>query len=582
MRDFYSSLLTLLLMPLVFCAFSLASSNAIAQCAECTPDSSCMSADGFPMMCPLVPPDATVNDYYSENITFYLPSTVTAQGFTATIQEVEITSITGLPFGLVLTFNGDDNVFLPASGENFGCATVCGTPLIPGTYQVSINANVTVVVSGFETSLPQSFSTTLTVVPGEGETNSFTFDQSAGCGSVEVDFYASYNAPAPSITTYSWVFSNGETSSLANPENILFETPGSYNASLTTTISALALEQVSITGLSDGWFSELLDEELFGFGDPDPYFILVNGNNDTVYTSESITNTETPSWTLSPITLNDPPYSIVFFDDDPISEDDFLGEFTITLSEGPNSFNASDGTAGNYEIGQLITTQITDSTTIQVFPLPDSTLTLNNNIATVEEQDFTSIVWYQDGSLTDAFIGNTATLTEGGQYSAQVTNMYGCSVNTNQVTYCAPVTIEYTPAAQELYVSEGFASYQWYFNGIAMKGGNNYYVNTNEPGNYSVVVTTEYGCVTESEVYILIISVEEQNNTLVNLFPIPSRDNINVQLTTPAPWAITDITGRTIMAKQASSSAFTINIESLPVGVYFLQANESRIRFVKE
>jgi PKD repeat protein len=399
---------------------------------------------------------------------------------------------------------------------------------------------------------------------------------------LEVDFNASYNAPAPSITTYSWVFGNGQTSSIANPENILFNAPGSYSAALTTTISTPTLEFVTITGLSDAWFSELLDEELFGFGAPDPYFLLINGNSDTVYTSESIANTETPSWTLSPITLNDPPYSIVFFDDDPFSDDDYLGAFSITLGQGPHTFSSAEGTAGSYTIGQLITTQITDSTTIQVFPLPDSTLTLINNIATVEEQNFTSIVWFQDGELTDEFIASTAALTTGGVYSAQVTNVYGCSANTNSVTYCAPVTIEYIPPAQELYVSEGFASYQWYFNGIAMKGGNNYYINTNEPGNYSVTVTTDYGCVTESSVYILIISVEEQENTLINLFPIPARELINVQLTTPAPWAITDITGRTIMADLSASSVFTINIESLPVGVYFLQANESRIRFVKE
>jgi hypothetical protein len=540
-----------------------------------------MSTDGFPMMCPLVPPDATVNDYYSENITFYLPATVNSMGFTATIQMIEITSISGLPFGLTLTFNDDDNVFLPASGENFGCATVCGTPLIPGTYQVSINANVTVVVSGFETSLPQSFSTTLTVVAGEGETNSFTFDQSAGCGSVEVDFNASYSAPAPSITSYQWTFDNGTTSSVASPENILFQSPGSYIASLTTTISSATLDQISITSLSNAWSGDVEENDFLG-GDPDVFFELINGDSVVIFTSESIANNVTPSWVISPISLNEPPYTIVFYDEDPISNDDLLGGFTINQIPGSASFSSAGGTEGNYEIGQLITTQITDSTTIQVFPLPDSTLTLNNNVATVEEQSFTSIVWYQDGALTDAFSGNTATLAEGGQYGAQVTNMYGCSVNTNQVTYCAPVTIEYIPAAQELFVSEGFASYQWYFNGIAMKGGNSYYVNTNEPGNYSVVVTTEYGCVTESEVYILIISVEEQDNTLVNLFPIPARDNINVQLTTPAPWNITDITGRTIMADQASSSAFTINIESLPVGVYFLQANNSRIRFVKE
>ena len=580
MLDFYSSLYTLLLKALLFCGLLVANHNVVAQCAECTPDSSCMSTDGFPMMCPLVPPDATVNDYYSENITFYLPATFTFSGITATLQLVEITSVSGLPFGLALTFNNDDNIFLPSSGENFGCATICGTPLIPGNYQVSISANVTAVVSGFEILQPQSFSTSLTVVAGEGQTNSFTFDQSAGCGSVEVDFNASYNAPAPSITTYSWVFGNGQTSSIANPENILFETPGTYNASLTTTISIPALEQVSITGLSDAWFG--IDEENFLFGEPDVYFFLINGNNDTVYTSSAVTDNETPSWTLSPITLNDPPYSIVFFEDDPLTEDDSLARFSITLTEGPNSFSAAEGTAGNYTIGQLITTQITDSTIIQVFPLPDSTLTLNNNIATVEEQNFTSIVWFQDGELTDEFIASTAALTTGGVYSAQVTNVYGCSANTNQIAYCAPVTIEYIPTAQELYVSETFSSYQWYFNGVAMKGGNNYYITTNEPGNYSVTVTTDYGCVTESGVYILIISVEEQENTLINLFPIPARDLINVQLTTPAPWAITDITGRTIMAEQSASSVFTINIESLPIGVYFLHANESRIRFVKE
>jgi hypothetical protein len=122
---------------------------------------------------------------------------------------------------------------------------------------------------------------------------------------------------------------------------------------------------------------------------------------------------------------------IFFFDDD------YLGTFSITLGQGPQTFSSAEGTAGNYTIGQLITTQITDSTTIQVFPLPDSTLTLINNIATVEEQNFTSIVWFQDGELTDEFIAGTAALTTGGIYSAQVTNVYGCSANTNQVAYCA-------------------------------------------------------------------------------------------------------------------------------------------------
>jgi hypothetical protein len=542
-----------------------------------------MSTDGFPLMCPLIPPDATVNNYYSENITFYLPTLVTdpGSGLTVTLQEVEITSIAGLPFGLALTFNNDDNVFMPSSGENFGCATVCGTPLIPGTYQVSINADVTVLVAGFQTSIPQSFTTTLTVIAGEGQTGSFTFDQSAGCGSLEVDFNASYSAPSPSITTYEWTFGNGTTSSLANPENILFDSPGAYAATLSTTISIPTIDQISISGLSNAWSGDIEENGFLG-GLPDVYFQLINGDTTIIFTSESIANNEAPAWVLSPISLNEPPYTLVFYDEDPVSADDLLGEFDIALNPGSIPFESSNGTSGTLEIGLQVTTSITDSTIIQVFPLPNSSLTLNDSLATVAETNPTSIVWLQDNLPSSELSGNTTILAEGGIYSAQVTNMYGCTVSTNEVVYCSPLTISYIPAAQELFVSESFSTYQWFFNGLPIKGGNSYYASALEPGNYSVTVTTDYGCVTESEVYILIISVEEKESSIISLFPVPAQNTINIQLETPSQWAITDITGRKVMAEQSTSSVFAINIETLPNGVYFFHAIESTIRFVKE
>ena len=585
MRKSYSAYNTCILRLLaVFCCLIVVSKNSgYAQCAECAPDSSCMSTDGFPLMCPLIPPDATVNNYYSENITFYLPTLVTdpGSGLTVTLQEVEITSITGLPFGLALTFNNDDNVFMPLSGENFGCATVCGTPLIPGTYQVSINADVTVLVAGFQTSIPQSFATTITVIAGEGQTGSFTFDQSAGCGSIEVDFNASYSAPSPSITTYEWTFDNGTTSTLANPENILFDTPDTYVAALTTTISIPTIDQISITGLSNAWSGDIEENNFLG-GLPDVYFQLINGDSAIIFTSESIANNEAPAWVLSPISLNEPPYTLVFYDEDPVSDDDLLGEFNIALNPGSVPFESSNGTSGTFEIGLQVTTSITDSTIIQVFPLPDSSLTLNDNLATVAENNPTSIVWLQDNFPSGELSGNTTILAEGGIYSAQVTNMYGCTTNTNEVVYCAPITISYIPAAQELFVSEGFTSYQWFFNGLPINEGNNYYISALEPGNYSVTVTTDYGCVTESEVYILIISVEEIENSIISLFPIPAQNTINIQLEAPSKWAITDITGRKVMAEKSTSSVFAINIETLPNGIYFFHAEENTIRFVKE
>jgi hypothetical protein len=155
------------------------------------------------MLCPLIPPDATVNEYYTENITFYLPAEVNdpSSGINATLTQVTITSISGLPYGLEFSFNENDNIFLPSSGENFGCATICGTPIIPGVYQVLIAADVELIALGFASSLQQSFSTSITVVAAEGQTGSFTFDQNAGCGSLNVVYNASFSAPSPAASS---------------------------------------------------------------------------------------------------------------------------------------------------------------------------------------------------------------------------------------------------------------------------------------------------------------------------------------------------------------------------------------------
>jgi hypothetical protein len=159
-ETFAHSLITYLLTALVV----LMHSQAFAQCETCLPDSSCISVDGFPTMCPFTPPDATINEYYTQNITFYLPSQVNdpSSGVNATLLQVTISSVSGLPYGLQFSFNDNDNVFLPSSGENFGCATICGTPIIPGTYQVIISADVLLNALGFETTLQQSFSTSIT------------------------------------------------------------------------------------------------------------------------------------------------------------------------------------------------------------------------------------------------------------------------------------------------------------------------------------------------------------------------------------------------------------------------------------
>jgi hypothetical protein len=573
-----ASLWRLCLLLLCFTFFNL--KTALGQCETCTPDSTCISADGFPMMCPLTPPDATVNEYYSENITFYLPALVNdpSSGVEATLVEVTITSVSGLPYGLEFSFNDNDNVFLPSAGENFGCATICGTPIIPGVYQVIIAADVQLIALGFETSLQQSFSTSITVVAAEGQTGSFTFDQNAGCGSINVVYNASFSAPAPAITTHAWDFGNGTTSNLASPGIISYDAPGSYTTSLTTTIANLSLEQVSVSNLNDNWTGDIDD----AFSDADPYFQLVNGSGAVVYTSGTNDNTSNTTWNFTPLVLGEPPYTVRFFDADDFTQDDDLGAASINLEQGEQFFDAGNGTVGTYTIGLSITTQLTDSTTITVFPLPSDLLTLTDNLATLEEPEPSTVFWLQNGMPAPDFTGNNAILTESGVYSVELTNEFGCSASTNEVIYCAPLSIEFNAAAGELSVPDEFASYQWYFNGLPLDAANSSYLMTTEPGNYAVQVTTDFGCDIQSSVYILESSIKQIATDHIYLFPNPASDVLGVRLPTPSDWQISNSLGVVALSGNYGASSFQVNIESLANGVYLFSTPTANVRFIKK
>ena len=81
----------------------MVSASAFSQCSSCTPDYTCV-ADGFPVLCPDVLPDGTTGEEYLATATFNMPGSVVdpGSGITATLESITITSITGLPFGLII------------------------------------------------------------------------------------------------------------------------------------------------------------------------------------------------------------------------------------------------------------------------------------------------------------------------------------------------------------------------------------------------------------------------------------------------------------------------------------------------
>lgn len=164
--------------------FMLSGVMSFAQCPTCIPDETCTSSNGLPAVCPAVQPNAVAGNYYEEQLTFYMPAEITdpGSGINATLLSVTITSVSGLPYGLEFTLNDPDATYSPVNGENFGCATICGTPLLPGTYSVVITVSALVSALGFEVTQVESFESVLVVDPGQGSANSFSYDNLADCG----------------------------------------------------------------------------------------------------------------------------------------------------------------------------------------------------------------------------------------------------------------------------------------------------------------------------------------------------------------------------------------------------------------
>jgi PKD repeat protein len=444
-----------------------------AQCDGCTPDNNCTIEPAFPTLCPLTPPDATAGEYYQNDFTFWLPPTFTepGSGVTVSFQQMTITSVTGLPFGLSFTASTPSNVYYPQENA-FGCGRICGTPLGAGEYLVNINIIASVTFSGLDIDAPQQFQLPLTVLPGTGGNSSFTYTPTTGCGSVTANFNALIDA-APSPTMYAWDFGNGNTSTAAVPSAQNYDTPGTYVISLQTSVGGYVLNTVNVTGVNGNWCGDVEEPNipLVGCtGSPDLYFVLSDAGGNT-YTSSSVDNTTTATWSSLGLLLDNPPYSVSFYDEDVVSGDDILGTYNIPANgEGTYFINVAGGTTGSLLIGLETQQVFTDTDTIVVFPTPAVVLQQSPGSGQLCAQpaDLAGYVWFMDGDTVPNAAAACLNPSGPGVYQVVGTNALGCTGTSNTVVVCPTLTIERN--GNVLFVPNSFTTYAWTFNGAAIGG----------------------------------------------------------------------------------------------------------------
>jgi PKD repeat protein len=517
-------------LPLTLLAFALLPQTLTAQCDGCTPDLGCTIEPAFPTLCPLLPPDATAGEYYQQDFTFWLPSSFTepGSGVTVDFQQMTITSVTGLPFGLSFTASDPAGVYYPQE-DQYGCGRICGTPLGAGEYLITINIIASVTFSGFDIDAPQQFQLPLTVLPGTGGNSSFTYSPTSGCGSVEATFNALIDA-APSPTSYAWDFGNGNTSTLADPPAQTYSTPGTYVISLATTVGGYVLNTVNVTGVNDNWCGDVEEANipLVGCtGSPDLYFVLTDGTG-TTYTSGTVDNTTTGSWNGLGLLLDNAPYSIEFFDEDAVSQNDPLGTYNIPANgEGTYFINVAGGTTGSLVIGLEAQQVFTDTDTIVVFPAPDLVLSANGNQLCVANDTLASYVWFLDGDTIPTAATSCIAAQGPGVYTVSGTNAFGCTALSNELVVCPTLTI--TRNGNVLFVPDDFDSYAWTFNALPI-GSDEPFVFTDGDGTYALTATNANGCTVTASYLLNTVGVEEAATASfpLALYPNPNDGRFTV------------------------------------------------------
>lgn len=572
---------------------------AKAQCPGCITDFTCTATPAAPTMCPDTLPEGTAMMYYEEDLSFYMPAQFTDQGtgMNVTLNELHVTGVSGMPYGLQFESSSATNIFYPSSNPpttEYGCARFCGTPLIPGDYHVTVYVTAYVTVLGLSQTEYDSFEIPIHIKPNPTSNSSFTIANPVGCNPLTTGITTNYPSGGNPNYSYTWDFGNGNTSSQETPTAQTYTSPGTYYVSCETIVDTLDYSISSVTVVN----SDCSD---MGF-EPDYYIKIFEGTTEIFNNSSSHATNQTPAtFTFTSISLSNTSYSIEVWDNDDVlgggqPGDDHCGTVTFN-GHTPGAYTLVDGLLTvTFSVNHPILS-FSDTDSVVVYPSPQISAfeAIPNDTICDNDSLYLQIVggeswqWYMNGSGIPSATDSIYVPLIDGAYSVVLSNSYGCMLSTNNIYVAFLASPPYPNFYQNgnlLFCTNAGYQYQWYLDGNPISGADQQTYTITQTGNYTLELIASNGCSTFSTPYYAIVqAISEYDIADLQIYPNPVNTRINFNADYDQQYyRIIDVLGNVVQEGRVDGSG--VEVSSLGPAAYFIQIispdKQYQATFVKE
>jgi hypothetical protein len=207
-------------------------------------------------------------------------------------------------------------------------------------------------------------------------------------------------------------------------------------------------------------------------------------------------------------------------------------------------------------------------------------------VLTASPDNNSSYQWYMDDIVMATETNPTYTAILSGEFKVEVSNACGTTMDSTMVTVNpTPTTPMISQDATTSYLLVDSASVdtssmiQWFHEGAAISGANNYSHFPDVIGYYHVMVTDSNGCmVTSDSVNVMTVDVKELASNSIFVSPNPTEGVFTVNYSSTATGTVTvtlvNVRGQVIMSEQigqfSGKVTRTYDISGNDAGVYFL------------